>query len=120
MFALWLGAATGSNGLIENQHFMRAFISVPQFGAGRWHCPNGRRDYCGEAAARAQRREGIAVCQEHDGGSFAIARRRFLVGVAWMTGAIATSFGSWVIRPRWANAAKGPIKIGIATDLTPL
>jgi branched-chain amino acid transport system substrate-binding protein len=35
-----------------------------------------------------------------------------------MTGAIAAGVGSWLIRPGWANAAEGPIKIGIATDLT--
>jgi ABC-type branched-subunit amino acid transport system substrate-binding protein len=49
---------------------------------------------------------------------FAITRRRFLASAAWMSGAIAAGVGSWVIRPRWANAAEGPIKIGIATDLT--
>jgi urea transport system substrate-binding protein len=45
-------------------------------------------------------------------------RRRFLKSAAWMSGAIATGLGSWVIRPNWANAAAEPIKIGIATDLT--
>jgi urea transport system substrate-binding protein len=35
-----------------------------------------------------------------------------------MGGATATGLGSWVIPARWANAAEGPIKVGIATDLT--
>ena len=30
----------------------------------------------------------------------------------------AVGSGSWVLRPGWANAASGPIKIGIATDIT--
>ena len=46
------------------------------------------------------------------------SRRRFLSGFAFASGAIATGIGSWVIRPEWANAAEGPIKLGIATDLT--
>src|SRR6202166_5281435 len=45
-------------------------------------------------------------------------RRRFLGGFALASGAIATGAGSWVFRPEWANAAEGPIKVGIATDLT--
>jgi len=45
-------------------------------------------------------------------------RRRFLGGFAFASGAIATGAGSWVLRPEWANAAEGPIKVGIATDLT--
>jgi len=49
---------------------------------------------------------------------FATTRRQFLASTAWMTGAIATGVGSWVVRPPWANAAEGPIKVGIATDLT--
>ena len=47
-----------------------------------------------------------------------LSRRRFLASTAWTAGAIATGVGSWVIRPNWANAAEGAIKIGIATDLT--
>jgi branched-chain amino acid transport system substrate-binding protein len=46
-----------------------------------------------------------------------INRRRLLQSAAWMSGAIATGISSWVIRPKWASAA-GPIKVGIATDLT--
>lgn len=46
------------------------------------------------------------------------SRRRFLQSTAWMTGVIATGVGSWMLQPTWANAAAGPIKIGIATDLT--
>ena len=46
-----------------------------------------------------------------------INRRRLLQSAGWMSGAIATGIGSWVIRPKWASAA-GPIKVGIATDLT--
>jgi branched-chain amino acid transport system substrate-binding protein len=46
-----------------------------------------------------------------------MSRRQFLNTAAWLSGAIATGAGSWVIRPRWAHAAE-PIKVGIATDLT--
>jgi len=46
-----------------------------------------------------------------------MSRRGFLQSAAWLSGAIATGAGSWVIRPRWAHAAD-PIKVGIATDLT--
>ena len=46
-----------------------------------------------------------------------INRRRLLQSAAWTGGAIATGIGSWVIRPQWASA-EGPIKVGIATDLT--
>lgn len=49
---------------------------------------------------------------------FEMSRRGFLQRSAWTAGAIATGVGSWVIRPDWANAAAGPIKVGIATDLT--
>lgn len=49
---------------------------------------------------------------------FEMSRRGFLRGSAWTAGAVATGVGSWVIRPDWANAAAGPIKVGIATDLT--
>ena len=48
----------------------------------------------------------------------ALTRRKFLASAAWMSGAIATGVGGWVIPARWANAAEGPIKVGIATDLT--
>jgi urea transport system substrate-binding protein len=48
----------------------------------------------------------------------AVTRRKFLASAAWMGGATATGVGSWVIPARWANAAEGPIKVGIATDLT--
>ena len=44
-------------------------------------------------------------------------RRWLLQRAAWAAGAIATGVGSWIIRPEWASAA-GPIKVGIATDLT--
>src|SRR5215471_563709 len=47
-----------------------------------------------------------------------ISRRRFLQSATWMSGAIATGVGSWVIGPDWANSAAAPIKVGIATDLT--
>jgi ABC-type branched-subunit amino acid transport system substrate-binding protein len=47
-----------------------------------------------------------------------MTRRRFLTSAAWMSGSIAAGVGSWVIAPPWANAAEGPIKVGIATDLT--
>jgi ABC-type branched-subunit amino acid transport system substrate-binding protein len=48
----------------------------------------------------------------------ALTRRKFLSSAAWMSGAIVSGVGSWVIPARWANAAEGPIKVGIATDLT--
>lgn len=47
-----------------------------------------------------------------------LTRRRFLSNFAFTAGAIATGASSWVIRPDWANAAEGPIKVGIAIDLT--
>ena len=47
-----------------------------------------------------------------------LTRRRFMSNFAFATGALATGVGSWVVRPDWANAAEGPIKVGIATDLT--
>jgi ABC-type branched-subunit amino acid transport system substrate-binding protein len=47
-----------------------------------------------------------------------LERRRFLKGLAAGAGTwFATGVGSWVYRPRWAHAS-GPIKIGIATDIT--
>ena len=46
-----------------------------------------------------------------------VTRRNFLQSTMWMSGAIATGVGSWVLPAKWANA-KGPIKVGIATDLT--
>jgi ABC-type branched-subunit amino acid transport system substrate-binding protein len=48
----------------------------------------------------------------------AMTRRQFLASAAWMSGAVATGVGSWIVPARWANAAEGPIKVGIATDLT--
>ena len=45
-------------------------------------------------------------------------RRRLLGNFAFASTAIATGAASWVIRPDWANAAAGSIKVGIATDLT--
>jgi ABC-type branched-subunit amino acid transport system substrate-binding protein len=47
-----------------------------------------------------------------------LSRRRFLTQSALLGTAIATGAGSWVVRPEWANAAAGSIKVGIATDLT--
>src|ERR1700731_3435535 len=47
-----------------------------------------------------------------------LSRRRLLGNFAFASTAIATGAASWVIRPDWANAAAGPIKVGIATDLT--
>ena len=48
-----------------------------------------------------------------------MGRRRFLSGAGALTamGWIAGFAGGWVLRPRWAHAA-GPIKMGIATDIT--
>lgn len=50
--------------------------------------------------------------------SMTFSRRRFLQNFAFTSAAIAVGPGSWVIRPDWANAAEGPIRLGIATDLT--
>ena len=48
-----------------------------------------------------------------------ITRRHFLSGAGALTAAgwVAGFTGGWVLRPRWAHAA-GPIKMGIATDIT--
>src|SRR6516225_10271503 len=45
-------------------------------------------------------------------------RRRFLRAAAWSAGAIAVGPGSWIVAPQWENAANGPLRLGIATDLT--
>jgi len=44
-------------------------------------------------------------------------RRRFLQSAAFTAGAVATGVGSWIVPAPWAHAA-GPIKVGVATDLT--
>jgi len=46
-------------------------------------------------------------------------RRRLLTGAGALTAAgwIAGTAGGWLLRPKWAHAA-GPIKVGIATDIT--
>src|SRR5262245_28950117 len=46
-----------------------------------------------------------------------VTRRHFLQGAAKIGGALALGASSVVVRPPWAHAA-GPIKVGIATDLT--
>ena len=46
-----------------------------------------------------------------------MSRRTFLQNTMWMSAAISTGVGSWVIPAHWANAA-GPIKVGVATDFT--
>jgi branched-chain amino acid transport system substrate-binding protein len=46
-----------------------------------------------------------------------LSRRSLLQSAAWMAGAVATGVGSWVFPAKWSHAA-GPIKVGIATDLT--
>ena len=46
-----------------------------------------------------------------------LTRRRLLQNSVWMSAAVATGVGSWVLPAKWASAA-GPIKVGIATDLT--
>jgi len=60
------------------------------------------------------------MCDQSAGGAKAsrVSRRRFLHSAAWMSGAVATGVGSWVLQPRWSNAAAAPIRVGIATDLT--
>ena len=45
-------------------------------------------------------------------------RRRLLSNFAFTSTALATGAGSWLLKPSWANAAEGPIKVGLATDLT--
>jgi ABC-type branched-subunit amino acid transport system substrate-binding protein len=52
-----------------------------------------------------------------DSDAVNIGRRRLLKGAGLMTGAISAGLGTWVFRPTWAHAA-GPIKVGIATDMT--
>ena len=46
-----------------------------------------------------------------------VTRRRFLQGAARVGGVLALGASGVVVRPHWARAA-GPIKVGIATDLT--
>lgn len=46
-----------------------------------------------------------------------ISRRGFLGGSVTAAGALAIGAGNWVLPAKWAHA-KGPIKIGIATDIT--
>lgn len=48
-----------------------------------------------------------------------VSRRSFLMGASALTAAgwVAGFTGGWVLRPSWAHAA-GPIKMGIATDIT--
>jgi urea transport system substrate-binding protein len=46
-----------------------------------------------------------------------VSRRRLLQGAAWMSGAVATGLGGWLVPAPGARAAD-PIKVGIATDLT--
>ena len=46
-----------------------------------------------------------------------LTRRRLLQNTSWMFGAVAIGAGSWVFPAKWGHAA-GPIKVGIATDLT--
>lgn len=46
-----------------------------------------------------------------------VTRRNVLQTAAWLGGAVATGVGSWIVPAKWAHA-EGPIKVGIATDLT--
>ena len=48
-----------------------------------------------------------------------VSRRSFLLGASALSAAgwVAGFSGGWVLRPKWAHAA-GPIKMGIATDIT--
>jgi len=48
-----------------------------------------------------------------------LSRRQLLTGASALSAAgwIAGTSGGWLLRPNWANAA-GPIKMGIATDIT--
>ena len=48
-----------------------------------------------------------------------MTRRRFLRGSSALAAAGWTAAGTgWVLRPSWANAQEGAIKMGIATDIT--
>jgi ABC-type branched-subunit amino acid transport system substrate-binding protein len=47
-----------------------------------------------------------------------LTRRRLLGNLAFASTAVATGVGSWVVPAGWANAAAGPIKVGVGTDLT--
>jgi branched-chain amino acid transport system substrate-binding protein len=48
-----------------------------------------------------------------------VSRRSFLMGASALSAAgwVAGLGGGWVLKPKWAHAA-GPIKMGIATDIT--
>ena len=50
-------------------------------------------------------------------GEGGLTRRSFMQSAMWMSGAVATGLGSWIVPAKWGHAA-GPIKVGIATDLT--
>jgi ABC-type branched-subunit amino acid transport system substrate-binding protein len=57
--------------------------------------------------------------QRKENGDYSIASRRsFLQSAVWLSGAIATGVGSWLLRPEGAISAAAPMKVGIATDLT--
>jgi branched-chain amino acid transport system substrate-binding protein len=64
------------------------------------------------------------MAQEKDALSDAttggLGRRRLLTGASALSAAgwIAGSSGGWLLRPNWANAQAGAIKMGIATDIT--
>ena len=48
-----------------------------------------------------------------------LTRRRFLGSSALLSAAWAGSLATgWVLRPQWANAAAGPIKIGLLMPTT--
>ncbi|MFK7967045.1 MAG: substrate-binding protein [Burkholderiaceae bacterium] len=60
-----------------------------------------------------------ATALSHSGAGQGVSRRRFLTGATALSAAgwTAAVGGGWVLQPRWAHAA-GPIKMGIATDIT--
>jgi branched-chain amino acid transport system substrate-binding protein len=64
-----------------------------------------------------QQRGGFVLDHIHQPRS--ISRRGFFTGTTALAAAgwIGGFSGGWVLRPRWAHAA-GPIKMGIATDIT--
>src|SRR5438445_358862 len=74
---------------------VRATLEIPSTGPHRW-------------------KRGLSMYADRTN----LTRRRFLSNLAFTTGAVATGVGSWVIPAGWANATEGPIKVGIATDLT--
>jgi branched-chain amino acid transport system substrate-binding protein len=61
----------------------------------------------------------MASDKQEQGQDQRVSRRSFLMGASALSAAgwVAGLGGGWILRPNWAHAA-GPIKMGIATDIT--